>query len=365
MGIFNDSLAPVTIKWTTENTPEKHDNVVRITWIEDHPTWKSQVDAQMDKGRLEDPRNMPAALLDVRMPEAGDNPNGEWKQEFQHDDIQAEIAAKRFPGGKEIWGVIRAEYFFLMVKSDKPWQKLASKMGSTGIDTLWEHPDGRIAICESKASHKQRKFETYKTKKQVAFDCLGDDIQDPTLTEWSETFRKEIRKLKKQKQCASHLEELFEYMKKTDPDCITTTVLQMTRLWVAMAVFEMLKQPKGKDDPAAAAKRKEVQANGRKVLQAAMRKSLERWFNYYGRDPFYRLPGKYRITGARSAEFVLPHEKLESLPEKNWGFPDKVDKAEFVQLDHFSPWNKIETAKERARAAEIIKKAGGGDAGMA
>lgn len=353
MGIFNDALDDIPVKWETKNLGENKNNAVLVEWIEDHSDWKSLVQSHV-KAFATEQRDMPFELLRVKEDKSGDNPQGKWNPKFPHSKLQSHE--------KEIWGVIRAEYFFLKLKKDKPWNKIAAKMGRTGMDSLWEHPDGRIAICESKASMDQGKFENYKARKVNAFDCLGR-IQDPTFTQTKKEMTEFVDAIiaddASKKECATLLNELMDWQGANNPECITTAVIQMNRRWLSMKVFEMLKAP-GAQPNDAVAKRAAVRDSGLKVLQSAMRKSMERWFNFYGRDPFYRLPGKYKITGATSAEFVLPKKDADTIAEKEWGFPDKVEKSEFIHLDEFEAWNRLEDENERARTQEILSKSGGG-----
>jgi len=313
VGIFNEALDEVTVKWETKNVDEKKDNAVRVEWMFDHSTWKDAVKDHIQQFATEQ-RDMPAALLNVKENKSGNNPQGKWNPAFPHSRIKS--------AQKEIWGVIRAEYFFLMVKADKPWDKIACKMGRTGMDSLWEHADGRIAICESKASKNQQTFVNYKGGSErgvlKALDALGV-----------------IQK---------------------------NTVLQMDRQWVSLKVFEMLKAG-GAQHRDRAAKRGSVQKSSLKVLQASMKGLLERWFNYYGRNEFYRLPGKYWITGARCAEFVLSQKDLDGVERHEWGFPDKVEKAEFLHLDNSPPWNELEGEYEKKRAQRQVQQSGGGATG--
>jgi len=85
---------------------------------------------------------------------------------------------------------------------------------------------------------------------------------------------------------------------------------------------------------------------------------LQRWFNYYGRDPFYRLPGKYKIIGVASAEFALSKKKVDQVKEKEWGFPDTVEASEFIHLDKYKPWMELEEEYAQKRQKEKASKGG-------
>jgi hypothetical protein len=346
MGIFNEALADITVKWKTKKIGENHGNAILVEWIEDHSEWKSKIEKHV-KAYATEQREMPFGLRRVKEEKAGDNPQGKWNPRFPHSRLESHE--------KEIWGVIRAEYFYLMLHPDKPWNKIACKIGRTGIDSLWEHSDGRLAVCESKASKNQAKFEKYKARKIDAFDCLGE-VQDPSLTQMQADMREVVRLVApsnwSKKRCADLLDELIELMKENDPDCITTAVVQMDREWVAMKIEEMLLAG-GAHHTDRKAQRKKVKENGAKVQKASKTKTkLERWFNYYGRDPFYRLPGKYKITGATSAEFALSKKKVDHVKEHEWGFPDKVETAEFIHLDKYKPWNDLEQDNAKKRQQE-------------
>jgi len=302
-----DGLPSVPVRFKSQNLSENHGTAAFVRWIADHSVWKSDLDSHSDPDAVE-PRTMPTHVLRVRLEKSGDDPELKWEQKWEDDDIPN-------TNMKEIYGVIRVEYYFLKQKSDAPWHKLACKFGAQGIDSLFRR-NAKFAICESKASVHYDKYLKYIAvgpgghgRKDV-FDVLGT-IKDPV-----------------------------------DPQ---RTVLQMSWRWVLIKIDGMIAggdmRRVRKRDPslqAAAdrdyAARRAIARNARD-LRDMMSGEIERWFNYYGTDPFYRLPGKYKLVAARSAEFVVPDADLPTTEKEfDWPGEDRARPEEFIRLDEYEPF---------------------------
>lgn len=298
------TLKPEKLRLTSDGLSETHASVVVLEWVEDHSVWASALASNCDDDAKE-PRDMPSQKLQVRQDRAGDSPELEWKPTWPDDDLENQTQ-------KEIYGVMRAEYYFIKERTDGPWRKIACKIGSQGIDSLFRKGSDFV-ICESKASKHYDKYLKYINidsagrRARNAFGALGT-IKDPV-----------------------------------DPD---KTILQMSWNWIDKKIMQMISQgakirvTKRNPNLQAAedvkhAKRQRIKQNGSALLDG----QIQRWFNYYGTDPFYRLPGKYRIAATRSAEFVIAQAELpKNEKEFDWPGGDRSRDEEFIHLDKYEPF---------------------------
>ena len=326
------SLPSIEVKLTTENVKEEHINAVEVEWLEDHSDWKSYVEKWQDK----EERAMPPNRLKFRLEKSNDNAQIAWDTQWPEPEVTK---------WKEVYGVLRAEFYF---GKSLGYKKIASKVnGNHGIDSLFfEEKNNRYHIVESKCTADIKKYQKYKYLKHGGMRAynyvnqklgkINPKISMPKLD--AANFKSP------EEAFAKIIEDYDDFKAGKNEDSITLSIIQMSWEWVSIKCAEMLLEGGN------------VEKNG-KSLSFAMRnkeKKIKRWFNFYGTNPFYRLPGKYKITGVTSAEFKATKEELNKIDDKEFGWPDgRGRKIEFICLDDYEPFNKNEEKKKNIAAKKI------------
>lgn len=316
------SLPSEKICMETLNLSDEHLNAVKIEWVQDHSEWKSDV----ERWQTKEERIMNPDRLKARCEKSGDNPELFWDTQWPEPEVTK---------WKEVYGVLRAEWFFGKTGGMK---KLSSKVnGNHGIDSLFRSGQ-RYVIVESKCSadiHKYKKYKKLRNNSVRGYNSAKRKLESiHTLGKIKRHL--DPRKLKKLKGLnpkavmAKILNDYKEFKACDAGNSITLSIVQMSWDWVRVKINEMLCE--GSD----------VENNGRALRKAWKNKErkIRRWFNYYATNPFYRLPGKYRIVAVRSAEFLEPDDE-EKPEEKEFGWPDgRGEVPEFLCLDAHEAFNR-------------------------
>ena len=310
---------------------------IKIVLFEDHPSWNEDVERWENTERPGEPaigkyefrdykvcedRKIPADRLQVVSTVNGDKVDATWDLTWPDTNVETE---------KEKYAVIRAEYYFL----EKGAEKLEAKSSSNGVDSLFLG-NKKIIICESKCS----------INGEAVSDYNGWLARSKDMTQMLGASTPGKAKSKKGGR------ELKVHPKKK----VNARLMQMSWMWVYSIIEELT----------AKSEHPRLKSNweGISSLMEEDKSCVERWFNFYGYDSLYVVPGKYHIRGARFAE--ISGEEGKHIDPSNeividWPGDPWVEK-EFQNLDEYKEFidredNNWNTVVESAKKTRLGKAA--------
>jgi len=319
----------VEIKITTKgNWTSGDESAVCIKRIKDHPDW--DLIALWGKKAVEN-RYMPTDFLTIKDVQDGTDKTYEWIPCWSWDGSGK--ASNDMTDGDyvsndvEIYGVLRAEHMF----KKWGWQKVNSKMGNHGIDSLFKKGK-QLALCESKAGGVTGAVDDY-----IKFLEMHSD-EEGQQGDWSLVRRKKDMVTSRLRGGGIRWE-----LGRSFPNQYTETkIYEMTKSWVETKIDEMI-QTGGR-----------LRKTGQQLQNRMKKGKAFRYFNYYAADPLYALPGVYVVHRCRTAEFLGTDEKL-SKKEKVFDWPDRGERLdqEFLWLDIHEPFLDLEENNKEEVEDEI------------
>jgi hypothetical protein len=338
----------VKIKGTTKKFKGGEEARIKILLYEDHPSWNADIEQWENAERPGDPigvlefrrykvcedRKIPADRLQASSTVNGNEVDATWDLTWPDTNVQTE---------KEKYAVLRAEYYFL----EKGADKLDGKSGVNGVDSLFLGKN-KIIICESKCginSKARGYYDQWLARKMVK--------KGPTAPAQLAEGPDASAKLGASTASAGGGRELKVHPEKK----VNARLMQMSWMWVYSVIEEITGSSKSsrlKDNWVAIAS-----------LLEQDNSCVERWFNYYGYDRLYVVPGKYHIRGARFAELAAVDGKhIDAANELVVDWPESYPwvEREFQDLDDYGPFidredNNWQAVLKSARSKRLATKA--------
>lgn len=314
---ITSARAPVAIKLKTKGPWTSNDEaVIAIKRSKDHPGW--DLTGKWGKNAVE-PRRMPSELLQAYGIQDGTSKDYEWVPhwDWKEQDLST--------NDLEIYGVLRAEHRF----DQWGWQKVNSKMGNHGVDSLFKKGSS-FALCESKAGGTDGALGDY-----VAYIQMHPGVEQSEASwEVAERARDMVTARLEGHGVRGPVPPTPGGT--TFPNQTTETQLYaMTDMWVESRINAMIGTG-GR-----------LRHTAEQLRKARKHGRAFRYFNFYAAKPLFALPGVYNIDKCRAAEFSADDQQKAS-SEKVFDWPDNASRLhqEFLWLDVHEPFLLMEAYNE-------------------
>lgn len=317
---------PVRIEISTKGKWTSADDVlIYVKRIKGHPN--CDLIGRWGKKKVER-RQMPDECLTVQGAQSGTKKTYEWKPHWEFS------STTHVTNDLEIYGVLRAEYRFFQWG----WQKVNSKMGNHGIDSLFKKGNN-FAICESKAGGSASAVGQYVGYLQMHSSELHGE------GDWERVKRKRNVVKERLKDTGVRLSNIGL----TFPNHGTELkIMEMTTRWVDVKIGQMIRQSN------------DLRRTGQQLVKTRKKGRAFRYFNFYAAKPLFALPGVYQVyryvVGDQSGD--SKKKKVYDCPEKQFDWPDRCNRLdkEFIWLDVHEPFLEMEnennTQIEEVRAQQ-------------